>query len=99
MKTHISIKQQKKTQGKHRFSLKTIENHMKTIGLLKSDELSDAQQSVLHEKKAEYNARNNHSQSDGFPPTAELCLKCHTKAVIVMGGCKTCLSCGNSKCS
>jgi len=76
-----------------------IENHMKTIGLLKTDELSAAQQSVLDEKKAEYNARNNHSQSEGFPPTAELCLKCHTKAVIVMDGCKTCLSCGNSKCS
>lgn len=76
-----------------------IESHMKTIGLLKTEELSSVQKSILDEKKAEYNERNNHKHNDGFPPTADLCLKCHTKAVIVMDGCKTCLSCGNSKCS
>ncbi len=76
-----------------------IEQHLKMIGLLQSDELSDIQKQVLDEKKAEYQERNNQTpSSDGFPPTAELCLKCHTKAVIFMDGCKTCLSCGNSKC-
>jgi hypothetical protein len=33
-----------------------------------------------------------------FPPSATLCAKCHTKAVIIMDGCATCLNCGNSKC-
>lgn len=33
-----------------------------------------------------------------FPATAQLCKKCHTKAVISMDGCMTCLNCGDSKC-
>ena len=36
--------------------------------------------------------------SPSFPPSATLCNKCHTKAVIIMDGCATCLSCGHSKC-
>ncbi len=37
-------------------------------------------------------------KSEGFPPSATLCTKCSTKAVIFMDGCATCLSCGYSKC-
>ena len=33
-----------------------------------------------------------------FPPTATMCGKCNTKAVIIMDGCATCLNCGYSKC-
>lgn len=33
-----------------------------------------------------------------FPPSASMCGKCHTRAVILMDGCATCLSCGYSKC-
>ncbi len=33
-----------------------------------------------------------------FPPSATLCLKCNTKATIIMDGCATCLNCGYSKC-
>lgn len=33
-----------------------------------------------------------------FPPTATMCGKCNTKAVIIMDGCQTCLNCGYSKC-
>ena len=36
--------------------------------------------------------------TSSFPPSATLCNKCHTKAVIIMDGCATCLSCGYSKC-
>ncbi|CBL44408.1 conserved hypothetical protein [gamma proteobacterium HdN1] len=36
--------------------------------------------------------------SSSFPPGASLCLKCHTKAVIYMDNCMTCLNCGDSKC-
>jgi hypothetical protein len=77
-----------------------IEMHMKTIGLLHTDELSPAQKQVLDEKLQQYNQQNQleDTHAGDYPPTAQLCLKCHTKAVIIMDGCKTCLSCGNSKC-
>lgn len=76
-----------------------IETHMKSIGLIKTEELGEVQKQVLKEKRDEYEARHNLITAEGdYPPTADLCLKCHTKAVIVMDGCKTCLSCGNSKC-
>lgn len=77
-----------------------IEVHMKSIGLIKPEELGDIQKKILQEKREEYEARHNLITAENeFPSSAELCLKCHTKAVIVMDGCKTCLSCGNSKCS
>ena len=33
-----------------------------------------------------------------FPPSAAMCFKCSTKAVVIMDGCATCLNCGYSKC-
>ena len=33
-----------------------------------------------------------------FPPSATMCHKCSTKALVVMDGCATCLNCGYSKC-
>jgi hypothetical protein len=76
-----------------------IETHMKSIGLIKTEQLPDYQKVILEEKRQEYEARHNLITAAGeYPSSAELCLKCHTKAVIVMDGCKTCLSCGNSKC-
>ena len=33
-----------------------------------------------------------------FPPSATLCHKCNTKALVIMDGCATCLNCGSSKC-
>jgi hypothetical protein len=41
------------------------------------------------------------SQAEGgevFPASASVCNKCSAKAVVMMDGCATCLSCGNSKC-
>ena len=76
-----------------------IETHMITIGLLQPETLSPVQREVLAEKKRDYEARKGEASEDGgFPPSAELCMKCHTKAVILLDGCLTCLSCGNSKC-
>lgn len=76
-----------------------IENHMKMIGLIEDDELSEAQKEILQQKLEEYKeAHKDEAETAGYPVSSELCLKCHTKAVIVMDGCKTCLSCGNSKC-
>ena len=33
-----------------------------------------------------------------FPPSASMCGKCNTKAMVLMDGCQTCLNCGYSKC-
>lgn len=76
-----------------------IEAHMKSIGLIKDESLSSVQREVLEQKRQEYDAKNQLQADTGeFPATAELCLKCHTKAVIMMDGCRTCLNCGASKC-
>lgn len=76
-----------------------IETHMKSIGLIKTEQLGEFQKNILAEKREEFEARHQLTSTEGeFPPMADLCLKCHTKAVILMDGCKTCLNCGNSKC-
>ncbi len=77
-----------------------IESHMKHIGMIKSDELSDHQKQFLAEKRKEFEAK--HGASDGednsYPEQAVLCAKCNTKAMVLMDGCMTCLNCGDSKC-
>jgi hypothetical protein len=42
--------------------------------------------------------KDNAADSSAFPPSASLCNKCNTKAMILMDGCATCLNCGYSKC-
>ncbi len=78
-----------------------IEKHLKAIGLLESDEMSETTKRILAEKRAEFEAsqaaRNDESAAE-YPANATMCGKCNTKAVIVMDGCATCLSCGDSKC-
>ena len=69
--------------------------------LLGFTELDDAQQKLVEEKRAEFEQANK--QQDAFseteyPEGAQLCNKCNTVAVIMMDGCMTCLSCGDSKC-
>jgi len=87
-----------------------IECHMKMIGMIESNSIDDCQKEMLDAKRKEYEAIYNHDvgneldQNDeagsatDFPPTSQLCKKCHTKAVISMDGCMTCLNCGDSKC-
>ncbi|RLA17313.1 MAG: NrdJb [Gammaproteobacteria bacterium] len=79
-----------------------IESHLKMIGMLHDEELSPVQQEILSRKRAEYEARqqpvNKDDQVSSYPAGASLCGKCSTKAVILMDGCMTCLSCGDSKC-
>ena len=76
-----------------------IECHMRTIGLLK-DDLDDRQKTFIAEKRAEYENANGLSPAEEgeFPEGAQMCDKCHTKAVVQMDNCMTCLSCGESKC-
>jgi len=83
-----------------------IEKHMKSIGLIKSEEMSDNTKQILAEKKAQFEQEGSqtHAKTDDvpednpFPANASLCNKCHNKSVIVMDGCQTCLNCGDSKC-
>jgi len=83
-----------------------IEKHMKSIGLIKDEEMSDNTKQILAEKKAQFEQEGSqtHAKTDDipednpFPANASLCNKCHNKSVIVMDGCQTCLNCGDSKC-
>ena len=45
-------------------------------------------------------SRGAKERRDGasFPPSASMCHKCSTKALVLMDGCATCLNCGYSKC-
>ncbi|SEQ37114.1 hypothetical protein SAMN05421693_12640 [Ectothiorhodospira magna] len=80
-----------------------IESHMRMIGLIKDDDLDEHQRRLLKEKRAQYEASVHQASDDpeareSFPPGAQLCGKCHTKAVVIMDNCLTCLNCGDSKC-
>ncbi len=84
-----------------------IEHHFKRIGLLAPDELSEQQQLMLNEKRAQVEARDRQaeqgrdnvvSSEDSYPDSAILCFKCSTKAMVLLDGCQTCLACGYSKC-
>ncbi|MDO5505911.1 MAG: NrdJb [Pseudoxanthomonas suwonensis] len=99
-----------------------IEEHLKTIGLLRDPDLSDAQRALIAEKRRAYEAQEGAKKKpdasaaaapvntardedlavtgDGtsFPPSATMCHKCSTKAIVIMDGCATCLNCGYSKC-
>ncbi len=77
-----------------------IETHLKTIGLLKADELDDHQRKLIADKRAAFEAAALPASDAGsdFPDGATLCAKCQTKAMIQMDGCLTCLNCGDSKC-
>lgn len=82
-----------------------LEQHLKKIGLIQDEE--DAyQKAYLEQKRKEYESTRPEGMADancddsttGYPPGSKLCSKCHTKAMIQMDGCLTCLNCGESKC-
>jgi len=82
-----------------------IEAHMKMIGMIQEEQLDPNRQQLIKEKRREHALRNGKAASpvgpeeiEEFPLDAALCDKCRTKAVILMDGCLTCLSCGDSKC-
>ncbi|MFO8154931.1 MAG: NrdJb [Thiohalospira sp.] len=81
-----------------------IDQHLKRIGLIQEPGLDEHQQALVAAKRAEYEARQaeaapaDESGDADYPPGAELCNKCHTKAMVLMDGCMTCLACGESKC-
>jgi hypothetical protein len=75
-----------------------IEAHMKHIGMIKPEGLSDHQKKLIDEKRREFEALHGASEGQAFPEKAVLCTKCSTKAMVLMDGCMTCLNCGESKC-
>jgi hypothetical protein len=110
-----------------------IEDHLKKIGLIVSDDMSPEQKKLIAEKRAAYESRSKKkpdvsartpaapaqtlggnaispdladrakpaaaaTSAESFPPGATLCPKCSAKAMVLMDGCATCLSCGYSKC-
>ena len=77
-----------------------VEQHLQEIGMLKKAEPDEHQKKLIAEKRAEYMQKHAHEpkNDEGFPPGAQLCNKCNTKASIIMDGCLTCLNCGESKC-
>ena len=78
-----------------------IESHLRMIGMLKDEGPDEHQQQLINEKRAQFEdriAQQQDEDSSDFPPGSQLCNKCHTKAMIQMDGCLTCLNCGESKC-
>lgn len=102
-----------------------VEDHLKTIGMLRDPEMSEHQRALIAEKRRAYEEQQAGSKKNAevsapldrgtaegreeevievtgegvsFPPTATMCHKCSTKALVLMDGCATCLNCGYSKC-
>lgn len=87
-----------------------VEEHLKSIGLIVDESLSPEQRRLIAEKRAAVEARVNKGERQkaedvtvtgegaGFPPSASMCGKCNTKALVILDGCATCLNCGYSKC-
>jgi hypothetical protein len=78
-----------------------VEKHLIAIGMMAPPSLDEHQKKLINQKRAEYEEAQK--QTDAFsdaeyPEGAQLCAKCNTTAVIMMDGCMTCLSCGDSKC-
>jgi hypothetical protein len=83
-----------------------IEAHMRMIGMIRDDGLEPHQQKLIDEKRRElenqptpYTPNTDEKSVNSFPEGAHLCLKCHTKAMVLLDGCMTCLNCGDSKCN
>ena len=75
-----------------------IESHLKHIGMIKPEPMTDRQKQFLAEKRRDFEAMHGEAGEDTFPDKAVLCTKCSTKAMVLMDGCMTCLNCGESKC-
>lgn len=79
-----------------------IESHLKSIGMLQDNTLDDQHKQFLAAKRKEFEAIHNDKSGlddqGAYPAQAILCVKCQTKAVVLMDGCMTCLNCGDSKC-
>lgn len=69
-----------------------LEKHFVSVGLIK-EKVDENMSRFIEKKKEELGV-----EGDSYPPSATVCGKCSTKAVVLMDGCQTCLSCGDSRC-
>ncbi len=79
-----------------------IEQHLQRIGMIETPQLDEHQKKLIADKRAQLatKAAEPSPESNGdFPENAQLCVKCSTRAVVLMDGCWTCLNCADSKCS
>lgn len=77
-----------------------IESHMKSIGLIEEEELSREHRELIAQKRkaVEASTHTEPEEASSFPGSAQLCVKCNVKAMVLMDNCMTCLNCGDSKC-
>ena len=80
-----------------------IEKHMQMIGMIPTENLDEHQKAFIEKKRKELETGGQTEiAADGdagsYPENSTVCTKCNTKAVVLMDGCMTCLSCGDSKC-
>ena len=81
-------------------SLFAIREHFKGLGIIETVQHDEFVVEYLKGKKDEYVARTGDKDDahTGYPKNAVVCPSCHTKAMIPMDNCMTCLACGESKC-
>ncbi len=78
-----------------------VERHLQSIGMMPVQQMDEARLALVESKRAEWEQRNKQADafaSQSYPQGAQLCTRCNTIAVVMMDGCMTCLSCGDSKC-
>ena len=80
-----------------------IEKHLMDIGMIQAPEIPEHAKRIMDEKRVQFEARSLNAapapeERNPYPAGAQLCNECMTKAMIMMDGCMTCLSCGDSKC-
>ena len=67
-----------------------LKEHFEYIGVAEKSGLTEVQKEVIEDKKLQFNSNGTGKM--------QLCGKCHAEAVVLMDGCMTCTSCGDSKC-
>ncbi|MCB1865852.1 MAG: NrdJb [Chromatiales bacterium] len=76
-----------------------IECHLKKIGMIVECDLETGQKELIRKAREKAGLDSAPGAEDtGYPDSATVCRKCSTKAVVMLDGCMTCLSCGDSKC-
>jgi hypothetical protein len=90
-----------------------VEIHLRYIGMLPAEQLDEHQRKLVEAKRRAFEESQKQTDAFAeevhaapkatldepqFPPGSQMCSKCSTVALVMMDGCMTCLSCGDSKC-